>query len=428
MPLYITLFFSTGRASQRTSLPLWIIALILFGILVILGVTIGLLVHFLAIERTHYYQGSFHISGVSNSYDCRKRTSQESKALIEKIENLISETFYNSSISREYISSQVIHLPAETNGVMAKIWLAFKFVLAKRDDMRRKIESILHQMLEDNKTSLTTDPSSLKIMEISKDDAEKLVINCCGRRLRLLSDDLIIQNNRIIGGKPSKEGEWPWQASLKLNGEHECGASLISNKWLVSAAHCFPRNNDTKKWTVTFGNVVNRPYMKRNIKTIIIHEDYQPPLVHDDIALVELAKEVTFTKNIRAICLPEATQNFSAGDMAVVTGWGKLSMSGPLPVILQQATVQIIDTDTCSAPGAYFRLIKNSMLCAGYMSGKIDACQNDSGGPLASLGSRGIWYLIGIVSWGEGCGKVNKPGVYTRVTFYRDWIANKTGI
>nr|XP_020855452.1 transmembrane protease serine 11B-like [Phascolarctos cinereus] len=404
------------------------IALITFGILAILGVTIGLLVHFLAIERIHYYQGSFHVAGVSDSYDCGKRASQESKALFEKTENLIYDTFYNSSISREYINSQVISLSAETNGVMAKIWLAFKFVLAKRDDMRRKIESILHQMLKDNKTSLTTDPSSLKIIEISKGDAEKLVINCCGRRLRLLSDDLITRNNRIIGGKPSEEGEWPWQAGLKLNGKHSCGASLISNKWLVSAAHCFAKNNDAKQWTVTFGNVINRPYMTRNIKTIIVHEDYRPELTHDDIALVHLAEGVPFTNNIRAICLPEATQNFSAGDMAVVTGWGTLSMNGHVPVILQQATVQIIDTDTCNAPGVYFGLITNSMLCAGYMSGKIDACQNDSGGPLASLSSRGIWYLIGLVSWGEGCGKVNKPGVYTKLTFYRDWIAKKTGI
>ncbi|XP_043825508.1 transmembrane protease serine 11B-like [Dromiciops gliroides] len=403
------------------------IALISFGILAILGVTIGLLVHFLAIERTHHYQGTFHVSGVSDSYACGKRASQESEALIKKIEDLISDTFHNSSISREYIRSQVISLSAETNGVMAKIWLAFKFVLAKRNYMRRKIESILHQMLEDNKNSLTTNPSSLKIMEISEDGAENLFINCCGRRPRLLSDDLITGNYRIVNGKPSKEGEWPWQASLKMNGEHVCGASLISNKWLVSAAHCFAMKNDTKIWTVTFGNMVNRPYAKRNVKTIIVHEDYQSQMVTNDIALVQLAEEVTFTSNIRAICLPEATQNISAGDLAVVTGWGALSMGGPRPVILQQTTVLIINTDTCNAPHAYSGRIKNSMLCAGYMDGKTDACQNDSGGPLASR-TRGIWYLIGIVSWGDGCGKVNKPGVYTKLTFYRDWIGNKTGI
>ncbi|XP_072477015.1 transmembrane protease serine 11B-like protein [Notamacropus eugenii] len=266
------------------------------------------------------------------------------------------------------------------------------------------------------------------IPEISKEDAEKLVFNCCRRRRRLLSNDLIVRNNRIVGGKPSKRREWPWQASLKLNDRHKCGASLISNEWLVSAAHCFKRIKDTKSWTVTFGNLVNHSYMKRNIKTIIVHEDYQPPKQSDDIALVQLTKEVPFMKDIRAICLPEATQSFSAGDMAVVTGWGISSMNGSFPVILRQATVQIIDTDICSAPEAYSGLIKNSMLCAGYMSGKIDACKKDSGGPLVSLHSRGIWYLIGVVSWGEECGKMNKQGVYTRLTFYRDWIANKTGI
>ncbi|XP_056658670.1 transmembrane protease serine 11B [Monodelphis domestica] len=173
--------------------------------------------------------------------------------------------------------------------------------------------------------------------------------------------------------------------------------------------------------------MVNHPYMKRNVKTIIVHEDYQIRL-KDDIALVQLTEEVTLTKDVRSICLPDATQNFSAGDRAIVTGWGKFYMNGPHPEILHQATVQIIDTDICNAPQAYNGSITDSMLCAGYMSGKADACKDDSGGPLVSLDPTGIWYLIGIVSWGDGCGKVNKPGIYTKVTFYRDWIANKTGI
>ncbi|KAM8969189.1 transmembrane protease serine 11B [Sarcophilus harrisii] len=404
------------------------IALITFGILVILVVTIGLLVHFFGTERTHYYQGTFFVSGISESYDCSKRTSQDSKALSEKIQNLMLDTFYNSRISKQYLNLEVISLSADTNGVVAKIWLAFKFVLAKRADMKRKIESILHQMLKDNKKSLATDPSSLNIIEISKEDADKLFFNCCGRRLKLSSEDPLMENNRIVGGKPSKEGEWPWQASLKLNGVHHCGASLISKKWLVSAAHCFIRSKDPKTWTITFGNMVNQPYMKQNVKTIIIHEGYRSASLWNDIALVQLVKEVKFTSSVRSICLPEATQDFSAGDMAVVTGWGRLSMKGPLPVILQQAKVQIIDSDTCNDPQIYAGMIKDFMLCAGYLSGKADACKNDSGGPLVSLSSSGVWYLLGIVSWGDGCGNVNKPGVYTRVTFYRDWIAKKTGI
>ncbi|ELV12171.1 Transmembrane protease serine 11B [Tupaia chinensis] len=98
------------------------------------------------------------------------------------------------------------------------------------------------------------------------------------------------------------------------------------------------------------------------------------------------------------------------------------------PVLLQKAPVKIIDTNTCNSPEAYNGLILDTMMCAGYMKGNIDACQGDSGGPLVYPNSRSIWYLVGIVSWGVDCGKINKPGVYTRVTSYRNWIASKTGI
>ncbi|XP_044536744.1 transmembrane protease serine 11B-like [Gracilinanus agilis] len=404
------------------------IVLILLGTLVILGVTIGLLVHFLAFEKTHYYQVSFKVADAPHDYDCEKIASPGSRDLIKNIEILISNAFYNSPISKEYILSQLIRLSSEINGATAKILLVFKSNLKKKNNIQRSLRSILHQMLKENKKSLFMDPSSLKFFEISKEDAKNLTINCCGRQLSPISDDLITGNNRIMGGVPSKEGEWPWQASLKWNGRHWCGASLISKRWLVSAAHCFIRFIGIKNWTVTFGNTLNHPHMTRNIKEIILHKDYQSRLQYDDIALVQLTKEVTFTKNVRTICLPDPTQNYTAGDRAIVTGWGKLSINGPYPKKLQQATVKIIDRDTCNAPQAYHGLVTDSMLCAGYMSGKVDSCEADSGGPLVSFDHIGSWYLTGVVSWGEGCGKVNKPGVYTKVASYLDWIANKTGI
>uniref|UniRef100_A0A8C9LA32 Peptidase S1 domain-containing protein n=1 Tax=Pavo cristatus TaxID=9049 RepID=A0A8C9LA32_PAVCR len=94
---------------------------------------------------------------------------------------------------------------------------------------------------------------------------------------------------------------------------------------------------------------------------------------------------------------------------------------------LRQAEVKIISTAVCNRPQVYAGVITPGMLCAGYLEGRVDACQGDSGGPLVSANSRGIWYLVGIVSWGDECGKADKPGVYTRVTFYRDWITSKTG-
>lgn len=234
--------------------------------------------------------------------------------------------------------------------------------------------------------------------------------------------------DRIKGGSTAQEGEWPWQASLKKNGRHYCGASLISDRYLVTAAHCFKNSQDPRNYTVTFGTRVNRPYMQHYVQQILIHENYIRGELHDDIAVILLTEKVLFKNDVHSVCLPEATQSFPPGEGVVVTGWGALSYDGEYPVLLQKAPVKIIDTNTCNAQEAYDGVIQDTMLCAGYMEGTIDACQGDSGGPLVHPNSRNIWYLVGIVSWGAECGTINKPGVYTRVTAYRNWIASKTGI
>ncbi|XP_070118497.1 transmembrane protease serine 11B [Equus caballus] len=413
-----------GISSERRSRPLWMMVLIFLGVMAILGVTIGLLVHFLAVGKTYYYQGDFHISGVTYNDSCENAASQASTDLNKDIETKMSDAFQNSSLYKEYTNSQVIKLLPYLNGSSVQLQLTFKFPPAKRDRMKTEIEAILHQILKDNMASWNAVPTSIKLIEISKADAEMLTNNCCGRRLT----NSIIAGNRIVNGKNALAGAWPWQASMQWKGQHHCGASLISSRWLLSAAHCFSKKNNSEDWTVNFGAIVNRPHMTRKVQNIIFHENYSKPGVHDDIALVQLAEEVSFTKYVRRICLPEAKMKLSDNDSVVVTGWGTLYMNGPLPVILQQASVKIIDNKVCNAPHALAGLVTDTMLCAGFMSGEADACQNDSGGPLAYPDSRNIWHLVGIVSWGEGCGKKNKPGVYTRVTAYRDWITSKTGL
>ncbi|XP_056659781.1 transmembrane protease serine 11B-like protein [Monodelphis domestica] len=413
-----------GRTSQRTSLPLWMIALIVFGVLAVLGVTIGLLVHFLAVEKkTYYYQGNFKIKGDSFNSNYGKETSEENTALSKMIENRMLDAFQKSNIHNQYANSQVIKLIPSSDGVMVDIWLMFKSSRGKKTDLKRNIESILRRMLQNNSDSLTSDPSSLTITETSKVDAEKTINNCCGRRAKVSS-----AYDRIKGGSAAQEGEWPWQASLKLKNRHYCGASLISNRWLVTAAHCFREHKNISEWTVSFGTVVNPPYMKNKIKAFIIHENYNPRAHHDDIAVVLLDKAVSFTNNVHRVCLPEPTQNFPPGSDVVVTGWGALSKNGPYPPSLQKAPVKIIDTSICNSRDSYDGAILDTMLCAGYMEGHIDACQGDSGGPLVYPNSRNIWFLVGIVSWGDDCGKKNKPGVYVRMTSYRQWVASKTGV
>ncbi|XP_055443385.1 transmembrane protease serine 11B-like protein [Bubalus kerabau] len=409
---------------SRTSLPPWVIVLIVFGVVAILGTTIGLLVHFLAVEnKTYYYQGSFKVLNIPYNRNYEKETSPENNYLSKILETKMSDAFQSSSIYRQYINSQVITLVPADNSVTAHIWLVFKAPKSMKENTRRGIESILRQMLRNHSGSLTTDPDSLTLEEISKAKAEKIINNRCGRRPRMSAT-----YDRIRGGSTAQEGEWPWQASLKKNGRHYCGASLISDRYLVTAAHCFKNSQDPRNYTVTFGTRVNLPYMQHYVQQIFIHENYIRGELHDDIAVILLTEKVLFKNDVHSVCLPEAAQIFPPGEGVVVTGWGALSYDGEYPVLLQKAPVKIIDTNTCNAWEAYNGMIQDTMLCAGYIEGNIDACQGDSGGPLVHPNSRNIWYLVGIVSWGAECGTANKPGVYTRVTAYRNWIASKTGI
>uniref|UniRef100_A0A8C6YTE2 Peptidase S1 domain-containing protein n=1 Tax=Nothoprocta perdicaria TaxID=30464 RepID=A0A8C6YTE2_NOTPE len=272
----------------------------------------------------------------------------------------------------------------------------------------------------------------------SKRDAGALAGDCqlrqscplsagCGLRRQMTTFSGV---ERIAGGQLARDGEWPWQASIQLDGIHRCGASVISNTWLLTAAHCFRGGTDPRRWTASFGTLLRPPTQKRFVRNIIIHEGYNDHLHNheDDVALVELASPIKFTSDVHSVCLPEASHEFPDNASCFVTGWGALSNDGYSVNQLRQAEVKIISTRICNMGHVYHGVITPGMLCAGYLEGQVDACQGDSGGPLVHANSRGIWYLVGIVSWGDECGKLNKPGVYTRVTYYRDWITSKTNI
>uniref|UniRef100_A0A8C1JD02 Suppression of tumorigenicity 14b n=1 Tax=Cyprinus carpio TaxID=7962 RepID=A0A8C1JD02_CYPCA len=242
------------------------------------------------------------------------------------------------------------------------------------------------------------------------------------------------KSSRIVGGKDSNEGEWPWQVSLHMNTQgHVCGASVISNRWLVTAAHCVQDNEKFKysqpdQWEVYLGLLnqgeTSKSTLKR-VKRIISHPHYDHLSYDNDIALMELDSPVTLSQNIWPICLPEATHDFPAGKSVWITGWGK-QREEVVAAVLQKAEVRIINTTVCS------RLMDDGitprMICAGVLSGGVDACQGDSGGPMTSTESNGRMFLAGVVSWGDGCGRRNRPGIYTRVTEYRSWIRQMTGV
>ncbi|KAM8869239.1 suppressor of tumorigenicity 14 protein homolog [Spinachia spinachia] len=240
--------------------------------------------------------------------------------------------------------------------------------------------------------------------------------------------------NRIVGGQNAELGEWPWQVSLHfLTSGHVCGASIISDKWLLSASHCFvtssPGYHIASNW-LSYSGMQDQYKMdvvqRRSVQRIITHPDYNQMTFDYDIALLELSKPLEFTNTIQPICLPSSSHVFPAGMSCWVTGWGALREGGSKTQLLQKAMVKIINDTVCNTVTE--GQLTSRMLCSGYLSGGVDACQGDSGGPLACFEESGKWFQAGIVSWGEGCARRNKPGVYSRVSKLIEWIKRETQI
>ncbi|KAM9584079.1 serine protease 27 [Trichechus inunguis] len=239
--------------------------------------------------------------------------------------------------------------------------------------------------------------------------------------------------NRMVGGEDAQDGEWPWQVSIQRNGSHFCGGSLITARWVLSAAHCFPNTSEMSLYRVLLGArqlVKPGPHaVYAQVKRVESNPLYQGMASSADVALVELEEAVTFTDYIIPVCLPDPSV-FKAGMNCSVTGWGSPSEQDhlPNPRVLQKLAVPIIDTQKCNLlyskdKDSDFQpqTIKDDMLCAGFAEGKKDACKGDSGGPLVCLVDQS-WLQAGVISWGEGCARRNRPGVYIRVTAHHDWI------
>ncbi|XP_072137262.1 transmembrane protease serine 11C-like isoform X2 [Mobula birostris] len=462
---------------MKTTRSILITVLIICGLAVIIAVVVAVLAIFLTKAASSspwkvYYKGNFRILNVPYNDNLATSSSMEFFVLASKIHAQLTSVYSKSSLSNQFGFAQVIEFSSGSVKVL--------FILQFRGNGSTPtavgaINETFHQSLTQrnrfnqsgNLNDFIIDLTSTQFTEISKEKANALFIKVmpnsnatttteipttftskeesptmpnsnatttmeipttvtsekesltCGSPFRATS--------KIVGGTDSEDGEWPWQVSLQV-GSHVCGASIISDSWLISAAHCFqtPLSNPSQ-WQAYMGSVELGQGTRRDIKRIIIHPSYGASNANNyDAAVLELLNPLHFSKFIQPICLPSSSKIFPDGQHCTVTGWGALAFKGQLPNILQQGNVDIIGEETCK--NAYGQLITPIMLCAGILTGEVDSCQGDSGGPLACKQSDGFWLLAGIVSFGNGCATPGFPGVYTRVRAIREWVQEQTGV
>ncbi|XP_030252093.1 coagulation factor IXa isoform X2 [Sparus aurata] len=239
---------------------------------------------------------------------------------------------------------------------------------------------------------------------------------------------------RIVGGEVVIPGEIPWQAALvaRPSGQLFCGGSVLSERWVVTAAHCLVEGQGNFFIRVGEHSVFIHEDTEQDLEVMEqhIHPRYNASvsLYNHDIALIYLKSPITFSPTVRPICIgPKAFTEalVKEASPATVSGWGRTRFLGFTADTLQKVKVPFTDRTECKSSSS--ARITPVMFCAGYYDEAKDACQGDSGGPHANS-IHDTWFLTGIVSWGEECAKDGKYGVYTRLSLYYRWIKHVTGL
>ncbi|XP_033297335.1 uncharacterized protein LOC117204237 isoform X3 [Bombus bifarius] len=273
------------------------------------------------------------------------------------------------------------------------------------------------------------------VSRLPEKDINDILPTNCGRRFKDFNEDEDLIFEKVVRGNIAPKGSYPWQASIRVRGHsrsnHWCGAVIVSPLHVLTAAHCLEGYNKGT-YFVRAGDynteITEGTEIDADIEDYYVHEEFRKGhRMNNDIALVLLKKRgIPLGKNVMPICLPSENTEYPAGLNCSISGFGSIETGKSThSKDLRYGWIPLLDQSVCRAGHVYGEgAISNGMVCAGYLDEGIDTCDGDSGGPLVCL-HNGAFTLYGLTSWGQHCGRANKPGVYVRVSHYRQWIDRK---
>merc|ERR1712215_151800 len=246
-------------------------------------------------------------------------------------------------------------------------------------------------------------------------------------------DHTQVGHPRIVGGQEATPHQFPWQISLQYHifaiglYSHRCGATIIDETHIACAAHCI--DGETKNhFRVVAGAHSLHPLLPesskqiRKVSQMWQHEEFNQYNFTHDVSVLELDEPLEFNEFVQPLKLADQGQHPVSGTECINSGWGTTD-DGRIADKLQYVMLPIVDREECVADYTDVSGVDEEMVCAGKSEGGVSPCQGDSGGPLFCPGEDDEPYLAGIVSCGVlPCGQENRPGVFTSVGYYRDWI------
>ena len=226
-------------------------------------------------------------------------------------------------------------------------------------------------------------------------------------------DDGVVSPS-VVGGTRAAQGEFPFMVRLSMG----CGGALYSPTLVLTAAHCVRATGANTSITATMGVVDLNSASRITRKSNYVHRAPGYNGSGKDWALIRLASPATGVPT-----LPIATTTAFDSGTFTIAGWGAAREGGAQQRYMLKATVPFVSDATCNSSSMYGgEVIPTDEICAGYTAGGVDTCQGDSGGPMFRRDASNAWIQVGIVSWGDGCARPNKPGVYTQVSYFSSAI------